>query len=176
MNHFIRNTIVILAVLIIPGLARSAWFTGCAVNTILINGNLDVKEIVPEYEVFLNYNNSFNAIYHFGVSSYSPDFENNSDLKSLKTVNCWFLRNVRIPIWKFSTLLSTGVGYSILNTKNVNNKEVIFGTLSFRSDLEVHILKKCGFELMTGVTYRGCPVPGTGNYIDRFGFRISIIG
>ncbi|MCF7809721.1 hypothetical protein K9N50_01895 [bacterium] len=168
--------IIILTALYATDQAECAWFTGCAVNTILINGNLDVKEIVPEYEVFLNYNNSFNAIYHFGVSSYAPKFENNTELKSLHATNCWFLRSVRIPIWRLNTVLSTGVGFSVLNTKNHNNKDVLLGSFSFRSDIELIILSRDVFEIVTGVTYRGCPVQGTGNYLDRFGIRLSIIG
>jgi len=176
MKYLVRNTLSILILLLTPGLAKCDWFAGGAVNSFIINGNLYVKKVVPEYEVFFNYSNNFGAIYSFGLSSYNPKLEKNDDLKSLRITNGWLMRCVRIPIWRFDTVLAIGFGCAVLKMKKVNNREVIFGALSLRSDFELLILKSSGFEIMTGITYRGCPVHSTGLYSDRFGFKISISG
>ena len=168
-------TLIIIVLIIDVKESECAWNVGCDLSYFPSVGNLSLNNPALEYELFLNYKNSFNAINQLSFSWLHPGINPDSSLSSVDLAAIWLQRGAEFSIWRFKLFPSAGVGLTrVLNKKN--HREVMFGSFSFRSDLSVLFWQRKGVNCRAGVSFKGCPFHNTGKVSDRFGFTIIISG
>ncbi|MDP8239447.1 MAG: hypothetical protein P9X24_10190 [Candidatus Hatepunaea meridiana] len=170
-----RYIFIVLILIAFISDSECAWRIGGDVNLFPATGNLRLKKPVIEYGVSLIYENQFGAIYQAAISQFEPSIKHDSTLSFVGMTTLWLLRSAGFKVWRIQSYLSTGAGISRVIMWNDNGRAEL-GVLSFRADLLVEVWKKSTVTVLTGLSYRGCPLRDSGWYTDRFGLALVIVG
>lgn len=157
-----------------PSIAQKGVYLGGDINVYRYMGNLEIEGTGVDYGFLIGLADSNGGAWQVALTKSDPQLNSYYLQPDAKMVILWILRKAVIKIYGVDVHIAVGLGTGKYE-KSLENKDITFGTLGFRSDISTPVFSFSHLSTNIGLSFRGTSIPETDRYTNRLGLNLKII-